>query len=165
MKILSKKKTKFEMRLRCRIRAAILVLVTISVFNACRSNIPTANNPKYKEVESLWKTIPVYAGWREVKTGTTSTTAETEIIKKYESNAGLADVEQFYRNQLPSSGWEQVDDRSIKDRGRIRGEQILVFQKENFWLTIEFAGTRSAELGWDFAVRLATPKDWDDRVP
>ena len=152
------------MLFRRRSRAVILVFVTVSVFNACRSNIPPADNPKYKEIENLWKTIPVYTGFNEVKTETPSTVAEAEIIKEYESNAGFAEVEQFYQGRLPSSGWAQVDERSIKDRGRIRGERILVFQKENYWLTIEFAGTRRAELGWNFAVRLATPKDWDDRV-
>lgn len=152
------------MLFRQRIRAAILVFVMISVFNGCRSAIPTADNPKYKEIENLWKTIPVYSGFIEGKTDTTSTTAAAEIIKEYESNASFADAEEFYRSQLPSLGWEQVDERDIKDRGRIRGERILVFQKENYWLTIQFAGELRTELGWDYSIRLATPKDWNDQV-
>ena len=67
------------MLFRQRIRAAILVFVMISVFNGCRSAIPTADNPKYKEIENLWKTIPVYSGFNEGKTDTTSATAAEKL--------------------------------------------------------------------------------------
>lgn len=81
MNVLLKNKTVFKMPLPRRFRAAILVVVIISVFNACRSDVPTADNPKYGAVENLWRTVPVYAGFSEVKTETPSTVAEAEIIK------------------------------------------------------------------------------------
>ncbi len=147
-----------------KIRATVLVFVTVSVFNACRSDIPIADNPKYQELENLWKSIPVYSGFVEGEIETTSEAAQVEIIQKYKSDAEFAEVEQFYAGKLPPLGWKPIEERSVKDRGQIRGERIIVFQKEDYWLTIHFAGERRAELGWDYAVWVSSPQDWHEHV-
>lgn len=147
-----------------KVTAAIFIFGAISVFTACRSVIPIMDNPKYQELESLWKNIPVYSGFVEGKVETTSTEAQVEIIHKYKSDAEFADVKQFYGSKLPPLGWKPIEELSVKDRGRIRGERIIVFQKEDYWLTIHFAGERSGELGWDYAVWVSSPKDWHEHV-
>lgn len=146
------------------IDTAVFLFAAIIVCQACGSNVSTSDNFKYKEIEAVWKTVPIYSGFDEIETETTSVTAGAEIIRKYRSTANFADADRFYHDELPVLGWEQIDERNVKDRGRLRGERILVFQKEDYWLTIQFAGNRRSELGWDYAVRLASPKGWSDRV-
>jgi hypothetical protein len=55
-----------------KVRGVILVFVAVSAFNACRPN-QIADNPKYQELEKLWKEIPLYSGFVEGKLETTST--------------------------------------------------------------------------------------------
>jgi hypothetical protein len=86
------------------------------------------------------------------------------MIQKYESDAEFVEVEQFYESKLPPLGWNPIEERSVKDRGRILGERIIVFQKEDYWLTIYFAGERRSNLGRDYAVWVSSPKDWHEHV-
>jgi len=86
------------------------------------------------------------------------------IAKTYKSDANLDDVQQFYVRQLAPAGWRFLEEREVKDRGRIRGEHLLEFTKGNYRLTIEFAGERRADLGWDYAIELSPSNYWKEKV-
>lgn len=112
----------------------------------------------------LWQAVPLYSGMTEVNSSFTSTASQAIIVKKYQCQASFNDVKEFYMERLQQTGWRFIKDEEIKDRGRIREERLLQFQQNGYQLLIQFAGTRSAELGWDYAIEISYPADWKQRI-
>ena len=65
---------------------------------------------------------------------------------------------------MAAAGWQLIVVEEIKDRGRIRGEQILKFTKDGYRLTVEFAGQLKADLGWDYAIELSPADYWKEKI-
>lgn len=142
-------------------RTCILMLI---VLNICCGNAQKPDGLKIEETKQVWQTIPIYPGMTETSANLIPADPPLVITKTYKSNANFADVQQFYVQQLAPSGWKFLEEREVKDRGRIRGEQLLEFTKGDYRLTIEFAAERGAELGWDYAVELSPLNYWKEKV-
>ncbi len=59
---------------------------------------------------------------------------------------------------------ELIEEQKLRDRGRYRDERGLHFTRGEFLLSIQFAGRRREDLGWDYALRIAYPSDWKEKV-
>jgi hypothetical protein len=59
---------------------------------------------------------------------------------------------------------ELIEEQKLRDRGRYRDERVLHFTRGEFLLSIQFAGRRREDLGWDYALRIAYPSDWKEKV-
>lgn len=130
--------------------------------NICCGTAPKPGDLKIQETKRVWQTIPIYPGMTETSENTIPTDSPLVINKTYKSDANYTDVEAFYTQQL--AGWRLLEEGEIKDRGRIRGEQLLGFTKDNYRLLIQFAGERGMDLGWDYAIELSPSDYWKDRV-
>lgn len=142
-------------------RIGVLILI---VLNICCGTASKPDNIKIEETKRVWQTIPIYSGMTETAQNTIPEGSPLVIAKTYKSDANLADVQQFYVQQLAPAGWHFLEEREVKDRGRIRGEQLLEFTQGNYRLTIEFAGERQADLGWDYAIELSPIDYWKEKV-
>lgn len=113
---------------------------------------PNRGDAKLSEIEQLWQTVPIGPGMVEVDRSSSASDAEALAGRKYRSDAAFDDVRRFYVEQLTGQGWRLVDDREVKDRGRIRGERQIEFRQGEFYIDIRYAGARRDELGWTYAV-------------
>lgn len=129
----------------------VVVALICAVPAACGGNRSTANS-KFREIEQLWQTVPIYPGMVEVDRSSTSSSSEVIVSRKYQSDASFNEVRNFYVAQLVGDGWQLVDDREVKDRGRIRGERQIEFRRGEFYIDVRYAGARQAELGWSYAI-------------
>lgn len=143
---------------------ALIVAVATIVLTGCQSEPPAAESDKVNEIVKLFDDIPLYPSKTAQNTVKETEHEAASIARTYQSEAAFEEVRQFYLEQLPRLGWRFVAERELKDRGRIRGERILEFQKDKFVLSIQFAGRRRADLGWNYAIRIAYPVDNREKV-
>ncbi len=144
-------------------RQQICLLIVISL-NICCGLAPKPDELKIEETKRIWQTIPIYPEMTETGEDSIPEGSPLVIAKTYKSDANLAAVQQFYVQQLAPAGWMFLEDREVKDRGRIRGEQLLEFTKGSYRLSVEFAGERRLDLGWDYAVELSPLNYWREKV-
>lgn len=96
--------------------------------------------------------MPVHPGIAEVDRSSSASGGEALVSRMYRSDAHFEDVRDFYAERLAGHGWRLVDDREVKDRGRIRGERQVEFRRGKFYIDIRYAGARRDEFGWTYAV-------------
>ncbi len=140
-------------------RMCVLMLIALNI--GC-GTAPKPVDSKLQDAKKVWQTIPIYPGMTETTENTISTNSPLVFTKTYKSDANYADVETFYTKEL--TGWRLLEEGEIKDRGRIRGEQLQGFTKDNYRLLIQFAGERRTELGWDYAIELSPSGYWKNKV-
>lgn len=139
----------------------VLLLIFLTV---CCQTAPKPNESKIEEIKRVRQTVPVYPGMTKSSENDVPAESTLVITETYKSDANFTDVETFYSQRLIPAGWRLLEDEEIKDRGRIRGEQLQGFTKDNYRLLIQFAGERKAELGWDYAVELSPADYWKDKI-
>jgi hypothetical protein len=143
----------------CGRRMCVLILIALNI--GC-GTAPKPDDSKIQETKRVWQTIPIYPGMTETTENTIQADSPLVFTKTYKSDANYADVETFYTKEL--AGWRLLEEGEIKDRGRIRGERLQGFTKDNYRLLIQFAGERRTELGWDYAIELSPSNYWKDKV-
>ncbi|MDQ3652369.1 MAG: hypothetical protein M3458_19270 [Acidobacteriota bacterium] len=141
-----------------------VVLKTLSVILfvcvatcGCSASRTAVDATKLKAVEGVWATLPIYPGMIEVNNSSSSYDDRVWVEKNYKSDAPFDDLKRFYTEKLTQSGWQFVGERELKDRGRFRGEQLLEFRKGSFEIDLQYAGTRKADLGWDYSIDITSP--------
>jgi hypothetical protein len=144
----------------CR-RICLLVIIVSSI---CCSPAAETDPLKIEETNRVWQSIPVYPAMRETPGNNVRQETPLVIIKTYKSDSSFADVQKFYAERMIATGWQLIAKGEVKDRGRIRGEQILEFTKDGFRLTVEFGGQIKADLGWDYAIELSPVGYWKEKI-
>ncbi len=134
------------------VRLVIVLLVFLPLY-ACESAKPTLDSATLKELEVLLQQVPIFPGMVEVN-GDSSSLDIIEEGRRYKSEASFADVKRFYVEQLNNAGWQFVEDREIKNRGRIKGERQLEFRRGSYQLRIRYAGERAGNVGWDYTIKV-----------
>jgi len=134
-----------------------VILFVGAVTCGCSASRTTVDESKLKAVEGVWATLPTYPGTVEVDSSRSSYEGRVWVEKNYQSDAPFDDLKRFYTDNLTQSGWQFVGERELKDRGRFRGEQLLEFRKGGFELDLQYAGTRKADLGWDYSIDVTSP--------
>ena len=153
------------MFLRMPAKLAFLFLVSVfTAFSACESAEQTTINPKLDEMAEILKSLPVHPTKTETNSKNRSLSTKAEIIRKYKSSASFEETKEFYIKTLSERGWRFVEDNEPKYKGRYRGERILYFTRDEFLLSVQYAGERGDDLGWNYAVRIAHPPDWREKV-
>ena len=130
----------------------LLVLVLCAAPAACGGGDQRTADSKLREIEEVWRTMPIHPGMAEVDRSSSASGGEALVSRKYRSDVHFDDVRGFYVEQLADQGWQLVDDREVKDRGRLRGERQVEFRRGEFYIDIRYAGARRDELGWTYAV-------------
>ncbi len=133
------------------------VLFVCAVTCCCSASRTAVDATKLKAVEGVWATLPIYPGTVEVDSSRSSYDDRVWVEKNYKSDATFDDLKRFYIGTLSRAGWQFVGERELKDRGRFRGEQLLEFRKGGFELDLQYAGTRKADLGWDYSIDVTSP--------
>lgn len=143
----------------------LVVSIIISVvFSSCNSRDSNLDGSKYDELAGTLKSLPLYPNTVEIKTENYSSGSKTSITRKYKSDASFDEVRKFYFDNLIERGWQFAEEQEFKDRGRIKDEHVVYFSRGEFLLSIQSAGERREDLGWDYAVRVAYPADWKRKV-
>ena len=139
-------------------------VVILSALSGCSSRKSNENSSKLDEISEIFKSVPLHPSKVEIETDTHSDISKAAITKKYKSEASYDEVKQFYIEQLGAQGWHLIEEDELKDRGRYRGEFVLHFTRDEFVLSVQFAGMRRDDLGWNYALRLAYPADWKVKI-
>ena len=143
----------------------LLIPIAISlVLFGCNSNDTNVDSSRVSEVIEVLKSVPVHPSKVEVNTDDYSYESNASITRKYKSDTSYEEVKKFYLAQLGKQGWQLIEERELKDKGRFKGEQVLHFTRGEFLLSVQFAGQRKETLGWDYAIRIAYPPDWIEKI-
>jgi hypothetical protein len=136
-----------------------LLFAVLTIFGACQANTPDeADVSRVNEIAGFFDDLPIHPS-KALKHPHNESDGDTaSVAKTYQSDAAFDEVREFYLERLSPKGWQFIEERELKDRGRFRGERVLEFQKGEFVLSIQFAGERRDSLGWDYAVRIAYPE-------
>ncbi len=134
-----------------------VILFVCAVTCGCSASRTAVDASKLTAVEGIWATLPTYPGTVEVDSSRSSYEGRVWVERNYKSDAPFDDLKRFYTEKLTQSGWQFVGERELKDRGRFRGEQLLEFRKGGFELDLQYAGTRKADLGWDYSIDITSP--------
>jgi hypothetical protein len=138
---------------------AVALLFALSL-SACQTNKPAdLSQEKIKEIETIWETISVHKSFTRVKEPSLLLDGSPRFSASYTATASYDEVKRFYRDELARNGWQFIREREPKDRGRIRGEREVDFQKNGYEIEIYYAGKRKMELGWDYQIELSLLTD------
>lgn len=143
---------------------SIWVIVILITLSSCDSHDSNADSSKLEEITEILKSIPVHPSKAEIETNNQSSSSKTSITRKYKSGVPFDEVKEFYLKQLTNQGWQLIEERELKDRGRFRDERVLHFTRGEFLLSVQYAGKRKEDLGWDYAIRIAHPPDWKEKI-
>jgi hypothetical protein len=140
------------------------VIVLSAVFSGCTSHDKNVDSSKSDEITAILKSVSVHPSKTELETNNHSSGSKVSITRKYKSDASFDEIKEFYLKQLTNQGWQLVGEQELKDKGRFRSERVLHFTRGEFLLSVQFAGERKEILGWDYAIRIAHPSDWREKV-
>lgn len=76
---------------------------------------------------------------------------------QYKAAAPYDEARRFYIEEFARSGWQFIRERELKDRGWMKGERLLEFQKNWYELDVKYSGERDGELGWAYQIELSWP--------
>ncbi|MDQ3713894.1 MAG: hypothetical protein M3388_16980 [Acidobacteriota bacterium] len=139
----------------------ILIFITLS---SCDSHDSNADGSKLDEITEILKSVSIHPSKAEIETNNQSSGSNASITRKYKSDVPFDEVKEFYLKQLANQGWQLIEEQELKDKGRYKGERVLHFTRGEFLLSVQFAGKRKEVLGWDYALRIAHPSDWKEKV-
>ncbi len=143
---------------------SLLLLTMILLSNGCATDKQNTNPLGFSEITEILKSVSTHPGKIEISTDNHSIGSNHSITRKYKSNVSFDEVKDFYLQQLIGQGWLFDEERELKDKGRYKGERVLHFTRGEFVLSIQFAGERKEVLGWDYAIRIAHPPEWKEKV-
>ena len=142
---------------------AVLILAIVIAMPSinCKRFSPNRDDAKFKEVQQLSSTLPVYSDFRSTGEGSTySKSMVASIHKQYRSNARYEDVKKFYSTQLTQTGWRLVKETPLKDGwSQDLGGRELRFEKGQYSMVIEYIGEKAFDPDWEYAVSVV----WDDK--
>lgn len=136
-------------------------LLFAALFVACGDDAgrAPADPARLAAIEALWadqEAVPTAPpDFAETDRLSVSESDFAEIARQYRSQAAFDEVRRFYVDELTRRGWQLVDERAVKDRGRLRGERVLAFERGDYDLYVKSAGRRASELGWNYAVEVS----------
>ncbi len=139
----------------------IVILITLS---SCNSHDSNTSSLKLDEITEILKSVSIHPSKVEIETNNHSSSSNTSITRKYKSDVPFDEVKEFYLKQLINQGWQLIEEKELKDKGRYKGERALHFTRGEFLLSIQFAGKRKEVLGWDYALRIAHPADSKEKI-
>lgn len=73
----------------------------------------------------------------------------------YRTRLDFAQLLKFYTAQLDANGWREGDVTMIRDWGSDLGGQIVSFRKDDFLITLQYAGEKS-DASWQYGLDAAT---------
>ncbi len=141
-----------------------LWIIVILITSSCDSHDSNADSSKLDEITEILKSVSVHPSKVEIETNNHSNSSNASIIRKYKSDVPFDEVKEFYLKQLTNQGWQLIEEHELKDKGRYKGERVLHFTRGEFLLSVQFAGKRKEVLGWDYALRIAHPSDWKEKI-
>lgn len=112
---------------------------------------PNRDDERFKEVEQLFRAIPVYPGSEEVTTSSSSKDRIARLGKVYKSNASYDELKRFYTDSLTRLGWQLERERQVKDWWSDFGGRELRFRDGEYYISIEYAGEK-ANNGWNYGI-------------
>lgn len=121
---------------------------------------PNRDGSKLRDIENLWGAIPLYG--RSIETASVSMASgrKAYISKKYKSDAAYDDIRSFYHEALTRGGWYLINERRITDWGIDRGESIIKYRQGGYTLSIDYAGRKNANYGWNYSIGIGWSKYW-----
>lgn len=126
----------------------------------CKHSSRNRDDVKFKEVQELFSTLPVYNDFQDIGGGSTySKSKSASIHKHYRSQARFEDVKMFYSTHLTKNGWRLTKDRALKDWLQDLGGRELRFQKGEYRVVIEYIGEKASDPDWEYGVSVG----WDDK--
>lgn len=139
-------------------RLKVMTIVGVLVVGAVYMALTTyearvgqnADGHKYKEIEQLWRDLPIYPGMVEIGSSSNSVAQKASIDKTFKSDTPYDEVKQYYLNKLRDQGWLFDQERQLTNWGRDQGGRHLKFRNGERDLTIEYAGT--ADFGWNYGI-------------
>ena len=138
----------------------VAVLLIAWVLSACQATSPSAlGEDQIKKIKALWATLPIHTNFREVKAPSLDSDGSPRFSARYTVTAPYDEVRHFYTEELARSGWQFIRERELKDRGRMKGERLLEFQKNGYELDIKYSGEREMELRWAYQIELSWPTE------
>jgi|SRR5882724_11078130 len=137
----------------------ILPIVTLFLLTECKHYSPNRDDAKFKEVERLYKGVPIYPGFQEVGASSLSKSMLASVNKYYKSDARYDDVKNFYSTKLIPAGWLLTKERNLKDWSRDYGGRQLTFGKGQYSVVIEYRGDKAIDPDWNYAIDVG----WDDK--
>ena len=142
----------------------LCAIVTPVVLSGCNSHESNLGSSKLDEITEILKSVSAHPSKIELETDNHSDGSNTSITRKYKSDVSFDEVKEFYLKQLTKQGWQLIEERELRDRGRFRDERVLHFTRGEFLLSVQYAGKRKEVLGWDYVLRIAHPADWKEKV-
>jgi hypothetical protein len=112
---------------------------------------PNRDDERLKEVEQLFRAIPIYPGSEEVTTSSSSKDRIARLGKVYKTNASYDELKGFYTDSLTRLGWQPERERQIKDWWSDLGGRELRFRDGEYYISIEYAGEK-ANYGWNYGI-------------
>ena len=128
----------------------ISIPLLLSLTN-CKQFSPNKHDAKLKEVENLWASLPIPAGFEETWRGSTSKSMLASVSRHYKSDARYDDVKSFYVTRLIPEGWHLSKEEALKDWLGGGGRQ-LTFTKEEYSVVIEYEGEKAIDPDWNYAI-------------
>ncbi len=149
----------------CDLKFILLWAIIIPVIlSGCDSHDVNIDSLKIGEIVQILKSVSVHPSKVEIETKNYSRGSNASITRKYKSDVPFGEIKEFYHKQLTNQGWQLNEEQELRDRGRFREERVLHFTRGEFLLSVQFAGKRREHLGWDYAIRIAHPSDWKEKV-
>lgn len=136
--------------------ALILLVVALTPALNCKRFSPNRDDIKLKEVQRLASALPIYPGFLDTGGGSTySKSMLASVHKSYRSSARFDDVKMFYATQLTQTGWQLTEDRTLKNGwSRDLGGRELRFEKDQYYVAIEYIGEKAIEPDWNYAISI-----------
>jgi hypothetical protein len=132
-----------------------LLVISVALATSCSvaDNFRTARS-KLQEMKSI--AIPVFPAAIDVGSNERSGAGTAIVSKSYKATASYEELKKFYLQRLPAEGWQFHAARPLPASNPATDERLLEFCKNDFSLTVQFAG-QNAGYGWDYAVDIVWP--------
>ena len=130
----------------------IALLVCALASAVCCSNF---SNEQGKVLDVLQSELPIPNGFTLVSQGAVSKLSHASSTRRYNCLSPYSEVKTFYLGALEPKGWRLVSEQPVQYRGESYGGCSLVFARDEYQVTVQYAGTPEPEYGWDYAVSVS----------
>ena len=129
-----------------------IVLIVFAFINTACISSSLENDPKYKEMQQMYSTLPLYPGSEEVHSGGGSKGFLAYVSRYYRASLSYDQLKQFYLEKMQGSGWKLADEKKSSTSwfGDDGGKE-LEFIKGDYKVSVEHA-TKERNIGWDYAI-------------
>lgn len=136
-----------------RILIGILIIAALALFAyLAKKRSANRDDAQLYKLQQLYSTLPVAPGLTQ-RGSSFQSKAESALVENYfDSSVPFDEVKSFYYRELGKRGWLLNEEEKVTDWGRDFGGRTVKFRKEQYSLTIEYAGNRDDQ--WDYAISL-----------